>query len=325
MKLKIAYIIATLGAAFVFNACKKDLGNYDYSTVNIAAIDTAGIGGARYVERYGMLDINPKITYEGGNMTALKYKWIMYPLTTGSTAPTKPARTLSEQLHLTAPVTETVGEYRLELIVTDTVNQLKSNMIFTVVVSVGIEYGVMVLHGTADSSDVDFLITADAVPLSGISPRRLRGLYAASTGAKLPGVPRFVAQERRTGSTQNWIMLGSDKHISRVSGSDFSLLREDKSFYRRSDAVVAPETFMFLNNSYSALINAGKLHVYTTTYEVDALFSAPVPGDYELAPYLANASASGMVAVVYDKERPLHSPCFGSWQYDRFQSTDRRR
>lgn len=302
MKFILSYITTACAALLLLNACKKDLGNYDYTTVNIPAIDTTGMGGARYVERYGNLNIQPVVNYEGGNTSALTYEWIMYQYVVGSAPPTKPTRILSNSLHLNAPVTETVGEYRLELIVTDTVNKLKANTIFPVVVSVGIEYGVLVLHGTADSSDVDFLITADAVPVTGITPRRLYNLFSSSTGEKFPGVAQFIAQERRTGSTQNWIMLGSSRHLTRMSGSDFSRIREDKGMFRRSDAVVTPQAFMFLGNSYSALINAGRLHIYNTTYEVDALFGGSVAGDYELAPYLAHATASGLVAVVYDQK-----------------------
>lgn len=302
MKFIFKYIAASITALVLLNACKKDKGNYDYITVNIPAIDTSGMGGARYVERYGMLDINPAINYDGGNKAALKYQWLMYQYVIGSTPPTKPTRILSNSLHLQAPVTETVGEYRLELIVTDTMNQLKANVLFPVIVSVGIEYGVMVLHGNNDSSDVDFLITADAVPVAGITPRRLRNLYSSATGEKFPGLATFIAQERRTSSTQNWISLGSDKHLSRMSGADFSRLREDMSMFRRTDAVIAPQAYMILNNSYTALINAGKLHFYTTTYETDALFGGAVPGDYELAPFLANGTSSSLYAVVYDQK-----------------------
>lgn len=302
MKFTFSYITIALVTLLLLNACKKDLGSYSYTTVNIPVIDTTGIGGTRYVERYANLAISPAVEYEGGNRQALAYEWIIYPYTVGSVTTITPPRVLSTSLALDAPVLEKVGEYRLELIVTDTVNKLKANMIFPVIVSVGIEYGVMVLHGTTDSTDVDFLITAEAVPVSGIVPRRIRNIYSASAGARFPGIPRFIAQERRTGSMQNWIMLGSDKHLSRMSGSDFSLLREDMAFFRRADAAVAPEAYMFLNNSFTAFINDGRLHLYNTAYETDALFGGSIAGDYELAPYLAHASSGGLLAAVYDKK-----------------------
>ncbi|UYQ95841.1 PKD-like family lipoprotein [Chitinophaga horti] len=304
MKLKLSYIIPAFAAALALNACKKDKGNYDYTTVNIPAIDTAGIGGARFIERYGVMDINPRINYAGGDTAALTYRWIIYPHVTGSTPPTEPPRVMSQSLHLASPVIERVGEYRLELIVTDSVNGLKANVIFPVTVSVGLEYGVMVLHGNNDSSDVDFLITADAVPVSGVVPRRLRGLYAGATGAKLAGIPRFVAQERRVSNTNepNWIVVGSNRHISRMKGQDFSLLREDLRYFRRPETVLAPEAFMYLNSGYGALINGGKLHMYNSTYELDAVFSGAVPGDYDLAPYFTHATSSSLLAAVYDKK-----------------------
>ena len=292
--------MAGFAGLLLLNACKKDLGNYSYTDVPIPVIDTAGIGNARFVERYGMLDINPTVNYK--NESALKYQWTMHEYVTGSASPTKASRIISTSRHLNALITETVGEYRLELLITDTVNALKANTLFSISVSAGLEYGVMVLHGTADSSDVDFLVTANAVPIAGITPRRLSGLYKASTGARFPGAPRFISQERRSSSTQNWITLGSDKHLSRMSGADFSLIRADKQYFRRADAVIAPEAYGFLVSSYTALINDGKLHIYNTTYEVDGLFGGAIDGDYKLAPYIAYQTASSLLVVVYDQK-----------------------
>lgn len=296
------YTLTALAALALGSACKKDLGNYNYTKVGMPLIDTAGVGQPYYIERYASLQINPAIRYDGGNINALKYQWLLYPYVTGSTNTPIEVKTIATEKALNIAIGEKVGEYRLELIATDTTNQLKVNMVFTVVVSVGIEYGILVLHSQGDSSDVDFITTADAAPVAGITPKWLQHIYSSSTGSKIAGTPRFVAQERRSFSTQNWIMIGSNGHLARMGGADFSLLQEDKGLFRRADAVIDPQAFQFLGNSQTALINAGRLHLYTTTFETDALFSASVPGDYELAPYLANASAFGIVAAVYDKK-----------------------
>jgi hypothetical protein len=286
----------------VCSACKKDLGNYNYNVTGMPVIDTTGIGAPYYIERYSSLQIDPVIRYDGGDMKALRYEWILYPNVTGSTSVTIPVKTIATDKTLNVPIIEKVGEYTVQLIATDTTNQLKINMLFTVVVSVGIEYGILVLHTQQDSSDVDFITTSNAVPVAGITPKWLKNIYSASTGSKIAGTPRFIAQERRSQTIQNWIMTGSDGHMARMSGSDFSLIREDQALFRRADAVIAPQAYMFMNNSYSALINDGHLHIYSTTYETDALFSGAVAGDYELAPYLANGTSSGLTAVVYDKK-----------------------
>ena len=302
MKFISRYILPATLLLLTLSACKKDLGDYDYTKVGIPVIDTAGIGNPYYIERYASLQIDPAISYEGGDTKALRYQWLLYPNVTGSTNTNIEIKTISTEKTLNVPVTEKVGEYRVELIATDTTNQLKVNMIFTVVVSVGIEYGILVLHSEQDSADVDFITTTNAVPVAGITPKWLKRIFSASTGSKIAGAPRFIAQERRSNTTQNWITAGSAGHIARLSGSDFSLVREDKSLFRRSDAVIDPQAFMLLGNSYSALINAGRLHLYTTVYETDALFSGAVPGDYELAPYLAQSSYYSIVAGVYDQK-----------------------
>ena len=302
MKLKLIYIASCLAALLMLNACKKDLGNYSYTTVNIPAIDTTGLGGARYITQYSSLQISPVIRYDAGKTAALRYQWIIYPYIRNSTTSIIPVRQLSTSLQLNATISEKVGEYEVELIVTDTTNQLKANTVFRLTVSAGVDYGLMVLHTKNDSSDVDFLTTAAAFPIAGILPARKSNVYSAAYGSKLAGTPAFVAQERRAFNLQDWLTAASNQHITRFHGSDFSFLRSDLSMFRRSDAVVAPQAFMFLGNSYSALINGGKLHAYTTSYETDALFSGAIPGDYDLAPYLAHGTSTSLVAVVYDKK-----------------------
>lgn len=302
MKLFSRYILPLLLTAAVFSACKKDLGDYDYKTVGVPVIDTTGIGAPYFIERYATLHIDPVINYAGGDSKALKYQWLLYAYITGSTTTQFDIKTISTEKTLNVPIGEKVGEYRVELVATDTTNQLKINMVFTVNVSVGIEYGILVLHQQQDSADVDFITTANNVKVAGITPKWLKNIYSGSTGSKIGGTPRFIMQERRSFATQNWIDVATSNHIARMNGADFSLMREDKGMYRRADAVIDPQAMMMMGNSYTALINAGKLHIYNTTYETDALFSAPVPGDYELAPYLAYASGSGAFAAVYDQQ-----------------------
>lgn len=299
MKLFSRYILLLLLMAA---ACKKDLGDYDYKTIGVPVIDTAGIGAPYFIERYATLHIDPVINYAGGDTKALKYQWLLYAYITGSTTSQFDIKTISTEKTLDVAIGEKVGEYRVELVATDTTNQLKINTVFTVNVSVGIEYGILVLHQQQDSSDVDFITTANNVKVSGITPKWLKNIYSGSTGSRIGGTPRFVAQERRSFTTQNWVDIGSSTHFARMNGADFSLMREDKGMYRRADAVIDPQAMLLQGNSYTSLINAGKLHIYTTPYEADAIFSAPVPGDYELAPYLSYAVYFSTYAAVYDQK-----------------------
>ncbi|MGV3764607.1 MAG: PKD-like family lipoprotein [Chitinophagaceae bacterium] len=290
-----------IGCAMLMAGCKKDKGNYDYTTVPMAVIDTAGIGQPRYLERSQLLDIDPVIRYEGGNINALKYQWLIYPYVVGSAA-TTPSKVISNEKRLNVPIGEKVGEYRLELVVTDTTNLLKSNTVFSVVVSAGIEYGWIVLHGNSEGSDVDFMVTANAVPVAGITPKRLRNMYSANVGEKIPGTPRFIAQNRRTNSLANWITIASSEQFSRMSGADFSLVRENAAFFRRSDEVIDPQAYLLTSSSNDALINNKRLYLFNTTYETDARFGTSVPGDYELAPFMAYMVGFNYPVVVYDQK-----------------------
>lgn len=281
--------------------CKKDKGNYDYTEVPQALIDTTGMGQPRYVERSQLLDIDPVIRYENGNMNALKYQWLIYPATQGGNANIT-AKVISNEKRLNLPVGEPVGEYSLELIVTDTTNLLKTNTIFTVVVSAGIEYGWMVLHGDENGADVDFLVSSNAVPIAGITPKRLSNIYSAVVGKKLPGTPRFIAQTRKNFVKGHWMTIGTSTQLSRVSGVDFSLMRENRAFFRRDEEVMDPQAYMLTASSNDAFINNKRLYLFNTPYETDARFGASVSGDYELAPYLAYGVGFSYPVVVYDQK-----------------------
>lgn len=298
------YLIHTIFFAglLLAAACKKDKGNYSYHDYFAPVVDTTGIGGPRYIEPGSRLRIEPAVSYGSGDTSVLSYQWILYPYVVGSPSTPPPVKTIGTSRKLDAPISEKVGEYRAELIVTDTVSRMKVNTIFTVVVSAGIEYGFAVLHSSEDGSDVDFITTSNAVPVPGIQPRRIRNMYSEIIGSKFTKDARFIAQDRKTSSTQNWLLIGGAGHMTRVSGADFSLLRQDADFFRRPGEPIDPQAEMLMNNSYNALINNGRLHLYTSSYDADALFGASNDGDYELAPYLAYMSHYSFFAAVYDEK-----------------------
>ncbi|WEK35631.1 MAG: PKD-like family lipoprotein [Candidatus Pseudobacter hemicellulosilyticus] len=302
MKFHLQHILLAGGLLILAAACKKDKGNYSYHDYFAPVVDTAGIGGPRYIEPKSYLVIEPPVSYASGDTGVLRYQWIFYPYITGSGSNNIPVRTIGSSRQLNALIEDKVGEYRAELIVTDTSNQMKVNMIFPVVVSAGIEYGFVVLHSKDDGSDVDFITTGNNAPIAGIVPRHIRNMYSEVAGGKFTKDARFIVQDRRTGANQNWLLIGGAAHLSRMSGRDFSLMRQDAAFFRRPNEVIDPQAQILMTNGYNALINHGKLQMYSTTYDEDALFGEPNDGDYELAPYLSFNTTYALFAAVYDEK-----------------------
>lgn len=286
-------------------SCKKDLGNYDYTEVKAPTLDTTGIPASYSIERYANLTINPKIAINGIDTTNLSYQWVLYKATVATGQLNIPIP-LSKLRRLNVPIGEPLGIYKVELIVTDTKNALKTNVVFDVSVSAGMEYGLLVLHTAGGTSDVDFLVTRNAVPITTIPEKRLRNLFQQGTGARLAGEGRFINLSRRTSFTAivtNWITVGTSSELQRVNGNDFTFLRENQGMFLRPGQVINPQAHDLSDiSSYETLINDGKLFYTNASDQLGAAFSAPLSGDYSLAPFTVNACASALVSVGYDQK-----------------------
>ncbi|TJZ61069.1 hypothetical protein FAZ15_07605 [Sphingobacterium olei] len=293
---RILYIYIALAAVFI-QSCKKDLGNYDYMDTEVVRIDTGGIGATYRILRLSHLQIEPEIQIPEGQ--DLQYQWLLYgKQTTNNAVP--PAKEVSNQLNLDYIISEPVGEYIAELIVTNNTNGLKSNVLFNVSVTANMEFGMMILYQTAQGGDVDFIRTP-ALSADIATTTQTKGLYSLTMGKYLAGQAKFIWSARQAYQITNWITVGSDNSLGRFLGSDFTLIRDQEELFRNRELEINPQAYVFTIGSQQVMINGDKLLVATTGFfESDIKFGSPADGDYELAPYLSPKVSSGLGAVGYD-------------------------
>lgn len=286
-------------------SCKKDLGQYDYVSVNTPVLDTTLVPASYSIERFNNLTIDPKIKLNGIDTSTLTYKWLFYKQTV-ATGQTNVPRVISNLRRLSVPITDPLGLYYVELVVTDTKNDSKTNIVFNLSVSAGMEYGVMVLHTNNGTSDVDFLITRNAVPITSIPEKRVRNLYASATGSRLAGEARFISPSRRTSFTAivtNWVTVATNSQLQRVSGNDFSFLRDNGALFLRPGTVINPQAHNLSDrSSYETLINDGKMYITNASDQLVASFSAALTGDYYLAPFTVSGASGSLISVGYDQK-----------------------
>ena len=294
------YTIALLLGLGLFYSCKKDLGNYTYTDTAVPELDTTGLPANLSLERYEVLTLNPGINFNPADTARLTYQWLLYKVNSGSSIEPPAVKIVGNTRRLSVPIGEPVGSYQLELIVTDTKNNLKQNVVFNLSVTTNLEYGVMVLHAGSNGGDVDFLVTKNAIPLA-TADRWLKNIYSQSQGMSLPGEPRFIAQSRRSNSTENWINVASSTNITRLSGTDFSFIRENEGYFLRPGEVINPQAYVLsTGSSYDMLINNNRMYIVNSTDPRGAIFPGAVTGNYSLAPFIAEASASSIIGAVYD-------------------------
>lgn len=295
-KIYFLYIFMLLAFA---QSCKKDLGNYSYTDTPVVLIDTTGIGGTYSVLRYDNIQLNPKITIPTGHEAS--YKWSIYLRQyTNNVVPV--ARELSTTASLNASITEAIGAYSIELLVTDKTTGIQSNVSFNVNVVANLEFGMMVLYQTSGGGDVDFIKTP-ALSSTITSVSQLKSLYSGTMKAYMPGNAKFIANARLSFQPVNWLTVASDNYIARFHGNDFSFLREQQDIFRRTDTDIRPQAYVYTSSSYQALISGGKLYVTNVSnYEFDSKFGGAAVGDYELAPYLTSKVSFSLYVVAYDQK-----------------------
>ncbi|MHA4893563.1 PKD-like family lipoprotein [Pedobacter sp. PWIIR3] len=308
MKIKTFYHINILVAAMVsmlIFSCKKDLGNYTYTDTLVPKLDTTGISNSYSIERFSTLTIEPKISFPAADTARLTYKWLIYKTVSGSTTEVPQVRTVAQTRKLSAVISDAIGNYQLELVVTDPKTTLKSNVLFKVSVTadINVEYGLLVLHGTNGAGDVDFLLSKNTVPFA-TTEKWLKNIYLKLQGMKISGEPKFIIQARRSFTTQNWITIGSSSQLTRVQGFDFSFMRENAGLFQRPNEVINPQAYQYSTVSfYETMVNNNKLYIVNSTDPLGAIFPGAVTGDYSLAPFIAEASSSSLIGVVYDEKK----------------------
>lgn len=290
--MRISTILYSAAIVFAMAACFEDKGNYDYHAVDIAEIDTTGFQLTYTIGQFNDLVIDPRIQYEG-DAANLSFEWLMYVKSYSSSAPASTVIATTEILDRT--MAEAPDDYVLELVVTDEDTGIKTNMTFTLTIEASVETGWLVLHTDGTQSDVDFIVTMNAVPTAS-SEKWLQNVYATANGAPVQGAGKFVTQVLNTSVYVNYINIGTDEALVRASGDDLFKVNDQTDIFIREGIQVTPQACEH-HGYFESLIADGNL--YMVNYALSAVLStgtigyyAPVAYDYELAPYIPDLSSS---------------------------------
>ncbi|MDR1273593.1 MAG: hypothetical protein LBK12_03490 [Odoribacteraceae bacterium] len=297
------------------NGCNEDLGNYDYdyNKAPKLIIDTTGINKIDVWRDWNIGDtvhIAPNVTYPGKEDN-LVYRWFIIddpynPVTVGNAEVWPPADTIGRSLALEYIVDIAAGRrFRLFFTATDTVNGGAAFFDFGIkrIPEVGTISGVYCLQEKDGRVDIDVIGSMRALVLGG-DHHEVDYYSSLHPGDPLTGMPRVFEYS----TTGNYFYIFTDDVGLRVSPTNMTIMeRWEDMFY--SAPAYKPQAVVGLNNC-DFLINDGKLHVHYIQSYGERKFSVPIPGDYNLAPFLAqetvaswgaNPDAISAYQVVYDK------------------------
>lgn len=215
--------------------CKKDLGNYNYKQLPGFYVDTTGQQTTYDVDYgAGTIRIDPVLVYEG--KSEVSYLWTIYKTVSSTAADITPGipDTLSTSLTLETPITKPVGQYILELRVTEISTGIKVFQQYTVNVLPPYAAGFLVSHELNGSFDVDFLRTP-ALNAS-YNDTLIRNIYFTSNGNRIAGSPVGYARiAARGGYPHSTYVMSSEEGRLVETGTFAKIFDYENLFY--TDAI----------------------------------------------------------------------------------------
>ena len=318
-------------------SCVKDLGNYEYDfdSVPKIKIDTAGVSFADIYKEWNQGDtINcaPRVVYENGNPEDLEFSWFVMDfyystVQVGNDEVYPPADTISHDLQLNYIVDLEPGSmYQLWLKAEDKKKDLRTYFratSFVQVVAEGTCYGMYCLQQKDGRIDIDVLGSSRA--LIQTEKHEVDYWSRLHPGDILTGEVKLFHYSTVGG----WFYLFTDTRGMRISPRNMVIMEEWEDMFYSVPDVYDPQALVSINGA-DYLINDGKLHILTPTAS-DRHFTAPIPGDYNLAPFLASQTkkdwghVDGAIdadAVVFDLKQNGFRPYYnGGTALGRFNET----
>ncbi|WP_255695628.1 PKD-like family lipoprotein [Pedobacter sp. MC2016-14] len=307
-------------------SCYKDKGNYEYKPLETVLIDTANknIRGDYSIYRYDELVINPKIVFNGQEVTStsqvsdkLGFTWAIYQATSGGRAYTRD--TISNDLTLRKSIAKPAGRWIVILTVKNLVTKVEEYMKFNLQVDEQLSDGWMLLYEKNGNTDVG-LIVDDWTKKNVIQTRTFSDMFLNSNGYALLGEPRGLMHSASTLSTAE-VVIASSRDLVAVEKSSFLVFYPiEKLFWSfvPNGEIKSISANNSVGNRKEVIIYNNRIHgVNHSTSSLSRInfFGAAYNGTYgDLAEWSATAFGAGFEAVVYDKtnKRFLNIPTNGT-------------
>lgn len=299
MKKIISIIVALVAVTSFLGSCVKDDTNFDYPTKDVIeageiVIDTTGTDRSVFYKNWDQdstYRFQLKVKYN--EPQNLRYTWLVVPypyraVQVGNTTQYPQADTICTTLDLDFTCALAPGDYTLYFVAEDTVKGISQsikpsgNNLFHVNAKGAIPSMVYCLEEMPDGTvDIDIFGTSDALIYSvGHNKRTYTTLQPENP---IQGKPLFMAPGR------NWYYIVTDKEFRRVSPIGWTTMELGEEMFYQAPEKIKPEAIMY-TNSCEWLVNDSKLYCINNVSEADRKFPAPIPGEYQVLPYLAKST-----------------------------------
>jgi hypothetical protein len=263
MKVKNILILFNVSAVLFLSSCVRDFGNYEYQDPDdVLPVIISGMKDTSILKgEYLVLDPDVKIS---GDPSQYNYSWYVMPAVTAGFLPTKTVMGNAKQLNY--PITLAVGEYFLNLTVTDSIRDIYARKEVKLrVKATEIGAGWFVLKDINDETDFDYIANDGK-----IYPDVLLTL-ADPVGSRLKGKAvrieyqgeRYYHQETNdegkvtTLANQSVYHILSDEDIKVFNSKDLRLFKNQQDVFY-TPTVCRPQNIRYMQTNLF-LVNDGTI------------------------------------------------------------------
>ncbi len=310
MKSLIKYI---LFFAFLtsFSSCRKDLGNYDYTTIDSLFIKE--IEEAYRIKTAGNPEVFPKIEFSSGkkvDLEAYDHTWLAYRFGL-NVEPTL----LSKQPELNENLRLDIGTYTVYYTLKEKLTNISWTKKFKIEITSGYNGGWMILSEDNGKSKIDFF---EYVHATGTYPNVHRNFQEKIKDLEgkqmtLLGKPKFLTawanQTEATGSGIKYFMyVGTDENTEKINITDGFIWKDQYAFKFETSNPALFETIDALRPIESRdgyAIKGNDVYIRLATYQWN--FGTPInrfaDGTYfKVSPFIAvnTGSSFATACLMYD-------------------------
>ncbi len=274
MKKYLVYLLGTILTCSLFS-CFEDEGNYDYMDLPRFEVDTVGVNTIISVRQFDMVNLTPKLIYEGSK-SDLEYIWSTY---VDDNYGQNNADTLATSESFNKKITLQPNHYILEFCARNKNNGLQIKMKYTLNVESYTGPGLLVLYSNGSNCDVDIIRTKSF--MGGISANEVkRNIYT-----NIDSNPPLAGNPIGIGVNENYLDIVTDAEAIQTSRDDLGMTRSFTQMFAENAPAKKPQGYNSCNNGGDKeFINDGlfytsnygsELYVTARTMNADSYYASP--------------------------------------------------
>lgn len=297
-------------------SCKKDLGNYSYTTIDSLLV--SGIAEDYLLKPNEVFQVTPQVKqFSGKSFDSNQYtfEWAAYKQVPSSSNEQKIV--LSDQPNFNQVLPLSVGKYHIYYTIREKDSNITWTTKFNIEISSSFNGGWMILSENGENSQLDFYEYNHATANYPKVYRNFQTIFSDSKSGKklsLEGKPKFITTWSNdpavtgTGMTKDFIYIGTDKNTEKINLTDNFIWTDQYAFkyetmradlFQTVDAIYPVDAS---RNGYVVKDNDVYLKIAVMSLAIGTPINRLSDGSYfKASPYIAAYSSFIPSCLIFDE------------------------